>query len=646
MDLYNSSYLINPHCIKDVTVNQLGPREQEEADEPFRKGINYLFDNKLLKAKALLQTKAYSDPLYALGLGLMTFMKAIMTFNKDDKELAIDTLTLVYNISKVQTNDAIVKKPYYQSLWSTYFPTFISTTKYGLPSADPPLLIENDKVYKHQFISNGILRAYAVKAESCLLMGILYMLQEDAIGYLKCSLKLRKAFGYYSIIWQEHKRMGQEYTKYIDRDTVSGMYFGIGTIHLLLSILRHKLLKSIPNFGLKSDIQLGLALLKICVEGKGVRASLASLILLTYYCILSSLVPQLYSKELMLPAVECLKIAQKQNPNSCFFLIYAAYISRISRNLALSTQSFTFAIELSRHDWGEHAISQLSFYEIGFNFALQLDWESSMKYFEKLVISKDHSLSPVFCQYFIGSCKRMMGDNTGSILAFAKVSQLLESKEQYQPLQNISSCVDVYVQQKVKFLQRKGYQDIDICLPGLEFLLIWNAYGYMEEKALKICLDIVQNTIELIYEREKTDYNIRLHELMPSANLPNYYVQRAILLLIKASILNALKRHNDSIPYLNWIIDNMQYLKLETWTIPFTYWEAGITSWKLGDYAKSKKLWEQALTYTNYAFEYRMAVRLNLALNKFNEKKFEMFSAKRQKELSTNGKKRVQINSS
>jgi hypothetical protein len=71
--------------------------------------------------------------------------------------------------------------------------------------------------------------------------------------------------------------MGQEYTKYMDRDTVSAVQFGIGTVHLLLSSLPPKILKILSILGFKSDKNLGFALLKLCLEGRGIRSPLASL---------------------------------------------------------------------------------------------------------------------------------------------------------------------------------------------------------------------------------------------------------------------------------------------------------------------------------------------------------------------------------
>lgn len=286
--------------------------------------------------------------------------------------------------------------------------------------------------------------------------------------------------------------------------------------------------------------------------------------LLTYYSILSAFAPQLYAKELMGPAVECLVDAQKNHPRSCFFLFYAGRISRIARNIPLSTQSFTFAVESSQGEWAQVAMTQMGNYEIGFNAALQLDWQTAATYFEKLSQDK-YDWSPAFCQYFIGACRGMLGKRTESILAFAQVPQL--AKEQSQ-----KSCIDTYVEQKVEFFQKSGYQDLDLSLPGLELLLVWNVFDEMEKPALNGCLLIVQATLELIYEREKLEYNIRLQELVPTSSPPDYYDQRAILLLIKASVLNALKRHQDSIAHLNWIIDHKHHIKSQNWIIPFAYW--------------------------------------------------------------------------
>jgi uncharacterized protein YbcV (DUF1398 family) len=47
--------------------------------------------------------------------------------------------------------------------------------------------------------------------------------------------------------------------------------------------------------------------------------------------------------------------------------------------------------------------------------------------------------------------------------------------------------------------------------------------------------------------------------------------------------------------------------------------EAGITSWALDQRLKARKLWETGLTFSKYEFDYRMAIRYNVVLNKCDD---------------------------
>ncbi|KAI8989507.1 hypothetical protein BDB01DRAFT_545826 [Pilobolus umbonatus] len=62
----------------DIVLNTLNPRQQEIEGNEVIKGISYVFDNKFMAAKALFETKASTDPLHALALSSMAFLKAVM----------------------------------------------------------------------------------------------------------------------------------------------------------------------------------------------------------------------------------------------------------------------------------------------------------------------------------------------------------------------------------------------------------------------------------------------------------------------------------------------------------------------------------------------------------------------------------------
>ncbi|RUP51193.1 hypothetical protein BC936DRAFT_149491 [Jimgerdemannia flammicorona] len=602
-----------------------------------------------------------------------------MTFHEDDIKIAIDTLTETYSLANAQIEAAAPKKPLKDSV-SQYIATyyqFFTTNNTGLPATPPPL--SSEEAALSQFLSNGVLRAHVVKAECCLLIAMMQLSQESIVGYLKCGLNLRRAYNSYSLVWQEYKKMGQAFNDHMDRDTISGIQFGyvftkcpgcldlmaacsslifvivlefnqfgrnthsygfvdsIGSVHLLLSTLPAKILKIVAAFGWKADKHLGFALLKLCLEGRRIRSPLASLMLLAYYTILTSFAPQVLAKEYTQPAIETLLDAQRNYPNSAFFLYFAGRTSRLARNISLSTQSYLYATEISRGEWAEVEVRHMCDYEIGFNHAMNLDWESASRVFESLFYEK--YWSPAFCKYVHGACLEILGHRTEAILAFAQVPQLVVKKFGGRMI-----YIEQYVLRKVEFFQSSGYQDMDFSVPALELLTIWNCYEFMEREHLEKCLECVESALEKIAEREKLEYEIRIRELAPTTPPPNYFDQRGTLLLVKSAIQNALHRYLDSIVNLNWILDHKDLIKQDKWVVPFTYWEAGVTTWGLGEKAKSRKFWETALLCSKYEFEYRLAVRLNLGIMRCEEMGILKTEEKRSsKGPSTGGRKRMSV---
>lgn len=210
--------------------------------------------------------------------------------------MATGTLATAYSIANAQIKSAPYKRPFKDSV-SYYFSSILKRNTSGLPSNAAPATQSGYPGEGPTFLSNGILRAHVIKAECCLLISILQLSQENIMGYVRCGINIRRgkdpwnecwhapkihilprvAYSSYSIVWQEYKRMGQQFTKHMDRDTVSAIQFGIGAVHLLLSSMPAKILKILSTLGFQSNRQLGFALLKLCVEGGGIRAPLASL---------------------------------------------------------------------------------------------------------------------------------------------------------------------------------------------------------------------------------------------------------------------------------------------------------------------------------------------------------------------------------
>lgn len=290
--------------------------------------------------------------------------------------------------------------------------------------------------------------------------------------------------------------------------------------------------------------------------------------------------------------------------------------------------------------WAEVAMKHTVAYEVGLNHAMQLDWDTSAAYFEQLCCARDWS--PAFCQYFVGACREMLGQRQEAKDAFDEVPVL--SHQQHHR----KSLLDNYVQCKVEQYQYHDYRDLDSSLPGLELLLLLNGFAAMEDTYLKRCLEMVQETCQLIKiggmvdDDDTSDDDTTSASDYGSNNSKDNNTMMArygTLLLVKCAVLNALSRHDACIPDLDWLLAKKHQLEGEEWLLPFVYWgeceylrmrkranilsfcktEAGVTYWGLENRQKSRSMWQLALSCTKYDFEFRMAGRIHLALAKCDE---------------------------
>ncbi|KAI8351190.1 hypothetical protein EDC96DRAFT_419255, partial [Choanephora cucurbitarum] len=202
---------------------------------------------------------------------------------------------------------------------------------------------------------------------------------------------------------------------------------------------------------------------------------------------------------------------------------------------------------------------------------------------------------------------------------------------------------ELFIAHRVSFFEISGYQDLDFTLPVLELLMIWNVFPCMTATALEKCIELVDERLNLVYEREKMEYEIRKIELAPISTAPSYYDQRGVLLLIKASLLNALSRFSEGIVHLNWIIDNQDKFKFTNWITPFAYWESGIVCWGTEHFKKARALWETGLTFTDFDFENKISIRMHLAIQHAIELGVPETIVPKNKGKTNHGRKRLSI---
>ncbi|KAI8086338.1 uncharacterized protein BX664DRAFT_282174 [Halteromyces radiatus] len=606
---------------KSISPNLMNAIEQEKQDETANMAMHYFFQNQFMKAKQLLEQHAASNPLHSLCLSSMLFLKAVMTNDERTRKESLDALLRTYHLTTtelemtVKQQSAFFGHPVLQYAQHCYY--YLTCGNHHLASHPTPRRhrqlnpFSSQQQKGEQFVSNGILRAHIIKAESCLQMAILYLLQGSYSSYIKCGINIRRAYASYYFVWQEQQRMGQFHANHIDKNTLCGLQFGIGAVHLILDSLPLNIRRIVSSFTWQPEKQLGLALLRLSKESDGIRSPWSSLLLLAYYTILTSSCPQILMVEYSQPAIEVLLEAQQAYPHSAFFLHFAGRTSRIGCNIPLSTQSFLYAIEISKSDWAELDIFHVCSNEIGFNSMMQMDWEEAIKVFE-LLYEHDYWSNGVF-RYLHGTCLAMLGLDTEAILLFAQVPELILHGD---TASNNLQDLEKYILQKVRFFESTGYQDCRLSLCALEYVCLMNGICFLDSTTLEHYLVLIDDTLQHIVEMEQLEFAIREREMDPDTPLPCYVNQRAVLLWMKACIYNKEERYDDAIPHLNWIVDHKDDIDMDQWVIPFTFWEAGITAWNMDNRTRGRELWEKAATYKNYAFENRMALKIHLTLSK------------------------------
>ncbi|KAI9281583.1 hypothetical protein BY458DRAFT_552866 [Sporodiniella umbellata] len=583
---------------ENVELSTLSPREQEKQNETALKGMDFLLNNEFMAAKAIFEEKANADPLNALALSSMAFLKAIMTSTEQDYTAALEALNTTYDIALAQING--FKGP---SKVTSYFSGYYNFFK---GSNDSPTAHSESRI-SASYIPNSVLRAHVIKAECSLQIAVIHLLYESVVGYLKCGLNLKRAYNSYSYVWQEYQKMGADYLAFIDADTLSCLQFGIGAVQLILSLLPAKVMNAIYSFGWKPDRELGFSLLNQCIKENRIRSSMATIVLLIYYSTAISFAPLVLSDTYKKAAMKTLLETQQAHPNSTIYLYFAGLMARLGFDLPLSTQSFLYTAEFSRGEWAQIALTNTCRFEIGINHMITGNWEKAATTFNYLYDQKYGSAA--FCRYLEGACYEMMGERAKAVVLFAEVPQLVTKK-----LGGRLSDVDAYVLRKTALFQKSGYQNIDFFVPALEVLCLKNLLFYQSHELLRASLKRIDHGLTAIQKCMDIELEERMKEILVESDFPDYYNELASLYVVKGTILNILGLPEEASLDLNWILDHEDYILDDTWAIPFGLWEIGVSCWKMGIKEKSQQAWKRAVDYSQYNFELRLAVRLTLAL--------------------------------
>lgn len=603
------------------------PKEQEEQDQDVHQGVLLFFQNKTFEAEKIFMQKPL-DPLATNCFGCILFLKAMMTFAEQD----------------IAKSNAVLQKT--KLLTNVYINVYKAKTAPAQSSSIFSKLNFFSFGQQHQ-VSNGEMRASVIKADCGLLMGMMQLLQESMVGYVKAGWSLRR--GYKDVLWcyqqlqhtaasaapspspspassppASHPASISSTTTSSGRDlvpapqsafdkhTLGGIYFAFGAINIVLASLPPRVLKLVSFFGFSCDRDLGFSLLHKAFEGGGIRAPLASLFLLTLYVHLPSFVPILLPKYLPL-AKDMLTASLAQYPGSAMHLWLAGRTHRLSRSLKESNESFLQAIAvLDSNNNNIPQLKDLCYYDLGLNHLWLLEWDEAANYFETL--AKNNYWSKAFYVYAQAVCLYMKGNKEEAITLFNSIPALVVRKYGGRTL-----GVEQYVLRKLKMYTELQFELGN--LPALEMIYIWNGFYCMPVPLLEKCLNLVAADHSKWETHNKTGHDQTEEESEDEESgdeaegLPYQDDILALILLIKAAISQSLgeSKYEDAMNALQFVCHESD-VEEDTFILPFAHYELGMFHFLHHNLEDAKSAFRKAREFSKYNFEYRLSFRLHLAL--------------------------------
>jgi hypothetical protein len=360
------------------------------------------FHNDVAQAEAMLRGARFKDPLAANGYGVIGTVRALLSTEQADVNEGCERLMFAAAFGRaiLPPEGSVVTKTVSAVAGAASW-LYRSVTKKDAPAVPDMTPAE--------------FRAHVIVAEAETLRATLLLLQETLAGYLKAGFALRRSYNIYDrlqkYIEAKKKQRGGSTTDedvVPDRNSLYGMYFGLGCIHVVTSILPPKVVVLLKALGYMHDRQTGFQYLMKALASDTLRSPLASLSMLAYHALLPSFA-SLLAKESVPFARRVLDETLRMYPVSLIHLWLAGRTMRLERAVPESITTFQRCIELSKSSSLHELLPQLhhfALYDLGWSHCLQLRWAEAAAAFKELEMHSGWSKKAY--AYAYGTCTEMI----------------------------------------------------------------------------------------------------------------------------------------------------------------------------------------------------------------------------------------------
>ncbi|KAL4235823.1 Tetratricopeptide repeat protein 39B [Mactra antiquata] len=549
-------------AVEDLRNAITKPEDLNSCIQDCHVALRLFLNNKFTEAKNRMEPCIDWSMYHALGYGTIMYIQAVMTFDMNDIESAIQAIKKSLIVCNKQRRKI------------SLFGSFSREASKG----------------NYSELTDEEIHAELCYAECLLIRALLTFIQdENLISFVKGGLKIRECYRVYkdcAKILANRKFESNEQKKHFD----SGVKMGVGSFNLMISLLPGKILKLLEFVGFSGNKQLGLQELEHGSDQfSSLRGPLCSIILIAYHTVVSYVLGLAdgdidMADKLLQPCLE-------HYPKGALFLFFAGRVEEVRGNINKAIDKFEESIE-SQQEWRQ--FHHLCYWELMWCHCFKGDWLMGMKYAE--ILCKESRWSRATYMYqkatFLMMCDNQTEDSKTHLeYLMGEVPKLK------QRIAGKSIPIEKFAVNKAKrFVDQKGY----LTLPALELIYTWNGFNIIgtRQDLLEPITAIVESTInDILTNKDK---------------YLNYMDDYCLVLLLKGVCQKFRGQLLQAEQCFLEIIENEKKLKYDTYIPPYATVELAILCLEQKRNNEVKTYLEKAKkNYKGYLLESRLHFRIH-----------------------------------
>lgn len=570
-----------------------------------RDGINLLLNNGFEESQKLFRSHSNGSPLMSAGSGMVDFVQAILTFEDDQLDRALENLKRAQRVCYVENptrkgaelgrDEQLMRQILYadcelymalltflkqgitdyikggylmRRAWKLYDKCYCEISAVGGPFLmwAPELRGEG----------NGALQDDMDEEEEALNesvgVGVVSPLDPDDIASSMDDLTINE---------ENPGAVSPEALKHLQ----AAVSCGYGLFHLAISLVPPKLLKFCHLLGFSGNRDVGIQALNLASQSEDMKAPVARLTLLWYHAVIRPFVAldEGSNEEGLANATAILEESYQEYPSSAVFLFFKGLVSRLKGHVGEALDEFHQAMRFAAE---QKEIALICQYEIGWCHMLRLEWEYALPAFFRL--KEESKWSQSYYAYLCGVTIGILGSTTEAQAQFKQVPKFVKKK----------TPLELFLVRKAALYKKAPPSEADCLLLALELLYVWRAFYTCSEAVLIRILSALQEC------KVSTS-------LIPLKSL----IQGAGCLVLKKTDL--------AVQHFQEAVVKSGRSPPDPHVPPFAYYELGVLYAQTDKMsAKGEELLKKVKdNFSGYDFENRLSFRVHAALARIEERK-------------------------